>query len=261
MKPASPLADSRQALVAMLRRQVERLEGPVQPQDERPISTGSPDLDRLVAEGGLRRGSLTEYLAAEAGGGAGMLALAAAREACADGRTLVVVDRPRQFYPPAASAYGLKNLLLVRPASEADELWALDQALRCPGVGAVWIRCGSLDVREFRRLQLAAESGGTLGLLVRPARLRGQPTWAEVQWLVEPATLPTRHSPGTRRLRVELIRCRGGTRLTGGGRAVHLELDRTTGLWRQASDDHATHSLPASAGLAHPATSRRQSRA
>lgn len=260
MKPSPPPADSRQALVAMLRRQVERLEGPVQPQDERPISTGSPELDRLLAEGGLRRGSLTEYLAAEAGGGAGTLALAAAREACAGGKTLVVVDRPRQFYPPAA--WGLKNLLVVRPASEADELWALDQALRCPGVGAVWIRCGSLDVREFRRLQLAAESGGTLGLFVRPARFRGQPTWADVQWLVEPASLSPRSSSGMRRLRVELIRCRGGTRLLErGGRALHLELDRTTGLWRQANDDHATHSLPASLQLAHPATPRRQSRA
>ena len=260
MKPSSPTADSRQALVAMLRRQVERLEGPVQPQEEQPISTGSPDLDRLLAVGGLRRGSLTEYLTAEAGGGAGTLALAAAREACMDGRTLVVMDRPRQFYPPAA-AWSVKNLLLVRPTNEADELWALDQALRCPGVGAVWIRCGALDGREFRRLQLAAESGGTLGLLVRPARLRGQPTWADVQWLVEPATLPARHLPGTRRLRVELVRCRGGTRLPDRRGTVHLELDKTTGLWRQASDQHATHSLPASGQLAHPTTPRRQSRA
>src|SRR5256885_5428399 len=35
------------------------------------------------------------------------------------------------------------------------------------------------------RSQLAAECGGTLGLLMRAARYQGQPTWADVQWEVQ----------------------------------------------------------------------------
>ena len=62
-----------------------------------------------------------------------------------------------------------------------DELWALDQALRCPGVSAVWTWIDRLDPPAFRRLQLAAETGRTLGLLVRPASVRGRPTWSDVQ--------------------------------------------------------------------------------
>src|SRR5437879_823888 len=86
--------------------------------------------------------------------------------------------------PSGTVAWGidLSAVLVLRPANEADALWALDQALRCPGVGAVWAVCDRLDVRDSRRLQLAAECGGTLGLFIRPARLRGQPTWADVQW-------------------------------------------------------------------------------
>ncbi len=38
----------------------------------------------------------------------------------------------------------------------------------------------------FIRLQLAAESGGALGLLVRDKAVRGQPSWAEVRWQVSP---------------------------------------------------------------------------
>src|SRR5947208_16917551 len=81
-----------QALVATLRREMARLEASSPPPDERPVSTGSPDLDRLLPAGGLRRGTLVEYLTASFGSGAGTLALTAAREACREGRALVVVE-------------------------------------------------------------------------------------------------------------------------------------------------------------------------
>src|ERR1043165_8071730 len=109
-------ANPREALLANLRQDLARLETHSPPEDERPISTGSPNLDHLLPAGGLRRGTLAEYLAASAGGGAGTLALSAAREACREGRALVVVE-PRseargqrseigggRFYPLAAAA-------------------------------------------------------------------------------------------------------------------------------------------------------------
>jgi hypothetical protein len=194
---------ARDALVASLQREVERLEGGRQAEDERPVSTGVKALDRLLPGGGLKRGTLVEYLngasnAAAGGGGAATLSLAAAREACGEGRALVVVERTdgtrsvpvTRLYPPAAMAWGIDPaaMLVLRTTNEADAVWAFDQALRCPGVGAVWGAWERLDVRDFRRLQLAAEMGGTIGLLVRPARVRGQPTWAEVRW--EVGTVP-----------------------------------------------------------------------
>src|SRR4051794_4823061 len=85
-------AQAREALVATLRREVACLEEGRPPGDEQPISTGSPALDRLLPAGGVRRGTLVEYLTATAGSGAGILALSAAREACREGRALVVLD-------------------------------------------------------------------------------------------------------------------------------------------------------------------------
>ncbi|HZN36185.1 MAG TPA: hypothetical protein VFB80_20285 [Pirellulaceae bacterium] len=297
MNPPAPVREAQQALVATLRREVGRLEGVRPPEDDRPLSTGVEALDRLLPAGGLRRGTLVEYLSPGSGCGAPALALAAAREACRPGRALVVLDcssrlrrkrpatesRATGFYPPAAAAWGidLSRLLILRPANEADALWALDQALRCPGVGAVWAACDRLDVRDFRRLQLAAETGGTLGLLLREGRLRGQPTWADVQWRVSPrcrerplwrsgradstssprgsaladhrcAAVPASLTHPTWRLRVELLRCRGGA----GGQSVVLELDETAATWREATD-HAPHSLPVAAELADSAPVRR----
>jgi protein ImuA len=268
-------APARKALVASLQREVARLEAGRPPDDDQPVSTGSPALDSLLPAGGLRRGTLVEYLTASAGSGAATLALSAAREACHEGRAFVVLDvgtlarsasegnRLGHFYPPAAAAWGidLAAMLVLRPANQADALWALDQALRCPGVGAVWATCDRLDVRDFRRLQLAAECGGTLGLLSRPARLRGHPTWADVQWKVgQASSLPSPRMPKRSALHllpawtlhVELVRCRGKP----GGESVFLELDETDATWREVPR-HATQSLPLPAQLADPTPARR----
>src|SRR5438876_737278 len=119
-------ANTRQGLLATLRREVAKLEGSQSPADDRPISTGSSALDNLLPAGGLRRGTLVEYLSSAPGSGAGTLALSAAREACREGRALVVLDRvivgtlrvpsagdgtrsvpATYFYPPAAAAWGI----------------------------------------------------------------------------------------------------------------------------------------------------------
>lgn len=169
------------------------------------FSSGCAALDQLLPGGGLGRGTLIEWVAALPGSGATELALAAARAACGEGRLLAIVDRRREFYPPAAVSLGLdwEQMLIVQPASAADEAWAMDQALRSPGVGAVlgWPR--QLDDHTFRRWQLAAETSGVVGLLVRPAAALRQPSWAEVKLLVV---------PGSReRWKVRILHCRGGS--------------------------------------------------
>jgi hypothetical protein len=113
----------------------------------------------------------------------------------------------------------------VRPESKKEELWAFHQSLHCQGVGAVLCWPEKLDSRAFRSLQLAAESGGTVGLLIRSAEVRGHPTWSEVQLLVEAC-------PGekARRIRIEVIRCRTGKP----GSAALVELDDETGILQTA---------------------------
>ena len=251
-----------------LRRQVAAVESGSVREEGDAVSTGVPALDALLPQGGLRRGSVVEWLSAATGGGAQTLALLSAREACREGKSLVVVDRLRQFYPPAAAAWGidLARLIVIHPASEPDELWAVDQALRCRGVGAVWAKREQLDPRDFRRLQLAAESGGTLGLLGRSARVRGVPSWADVQLVVAP-----RPSTSGWRLHVELTRCRSSHL----GQSVELEIDPWTGRVGQvfnlflpisisgqvenlsyAEPRHETHPLRPAAELAPSAAGR-----
>jgi hypothetical protein len=208
---AGASANSRREKVARLAALVESAGlGGLREAPER-FSCGSPALDAGLPGGGPVRGSLLEWLSGESRGGATLLAVIAAREAQRDGGAVVVIDREQGFYPPAAVAWGLDlaSLIVVRPQNEADERWALDQALRCEHAAAVLAWPRRLDGHTFRRLQLAAEASGAVGLLVRPPTARREPSWAHVRWAVTPR--PTPAGVGERwQLSVRLLRVRGG---------------------------------------------------
>ena len=214
---------SRREIVDQLRSELRHWENVRGPQPLSTLSTGWSASDKLLPENGLRRGCLVEWLAAEPGSGAGTLALAAAREAIREGGPLVVVESRGEFYPPAAALAGIEvpQLIVVRVRSAQDEIWAVDQALRCPAVGSVVCWTEALDQRGRRRWQLSAEAGAGLGLLVCPERVRHEACWAELRLLVEPLV-----SAQGRRVRVEVLRCRGGA----AGGVVELELDHETSV-------------------------------
>ena len=215
--------ESSRELVEKLQQQIARLEGIRRPQDAVPISSGCEALDQLLPEKGFRRGTLVEWLAEGAGAGAETLALITARNACGASGTLVVLDHAREFYPPAAVRMGLElnQMILVQASNATDNLWALDQALRCPGVAAVLGWPERLDGRTFRRLQLAAEEGGGLGLLVRPQSARHEPSWADVRLWIEPQPCATK---AARRLKIQVLRSRG--QISGG--ILDVEVDDET---------------------------------
>ena len=226
---------------------VRRLERSGQQSQRTRVATGCRPLDQLLPGQGLVRGSLAEWLGDGSGSGASMLALVAAREACREGGLLVVVDRGGTFYPPAAAAWriDLQSTIVVRPKNDKDEHWTLDQALRCEHVAAVvgWPR--QLDSFTFRRLQLAAEASGSLGLFVRSAASKTEPSWADVRLCVSPRPTPLSSPPSTHwRLRVQLLRCRGRF----GESEIELEINDRTG------EIHETHPRDLAPQLAHPAT-------
>jgi hypothetical protein len=212
------------------------------------IPTGSPALDSLLPQGGYARGSLVEWLSETDGSGAATLALVAAREAHAEGGAVVIVDRTGMFYPPAAAAWrlDLASTIIVHPTSDKDEQWALDQALRCEHAAAVLAWPRRLDGRTFRRLQLAAESSGAIGLFVRPITAQREPSWADIRIAVAPRASPA----GGWQLCVRLLRCRGRFGKKEG--EVLVEIDERTG------EIHAARARHLAPPLAPPAAMQQQ---
>jgi hypothetical protein len=241
--------ERRRRLIEGLRCQVGRWEVSTAG-EEGVFSSGTAGVDGLLPGGGLRYGMLTEWLSGMARGGAATLSLLCAREACRPGGVLVVIDRLQTFYPPAAAAWGIdfNRLIIVRPRSVREELWAAVQGLRSPAAAAVWAMIDRLDSRAFRRLQLAAQAGGTLGLLLRPGYARGQPSWADVRLEVGAGGwgLGTRGNRSNRFVQVRVLRTRGGRP----GGSLILEIDDAAHTVREVREGHDAHPLPVVAELA-----------
>jgi hypothetical protein len=239
------------------------------------VSSGFRSLDQLLPAGGVRRGSLVEWLADDDAGAVALAAAVACRlaasptfeQSAARPSTIVVVDRGARFHPPAmlpwlslpglgasvppgetsgsGSNVARPQLVVARPARDDDELWAIDQALRCPGVAAVLAWPRRVHATAMRRWQLAARASGAVGLLVRimtagatsggalssggmasPAdalrAVRREPTWADARVAVSPfdtavhgvehvagygatSGITTGIAPSVRRLRLSLV--------------------------------------------------------
>ena len=211
------------------------------------FSSGCAGLDHCLPAGGYLPGSVVESLRATPACGASYLAFAAAAAAMrASQGFLLVVDTRHEIYPPALLSHGinLDKVIFVRPDSQADALWSVDQGLRTPAVAAVVAELELVDDRAARRLQLAAEQGNGLGLLLRSIAARRAPSWAEVQWIVRGAARARaaeaawvggqgevdggyrgRFTTAGRRLQVQLARVRGGT----AGSRLWLEINSATG--------------------------------
>src|SRR5690606_37387797 len=101
---------------------------------------------------------------------------------------LIYVDLRRDFYPPAAAALGLPldRLIVVRADSAQDVQWICQQALGCRAVAAVIAPLPRADAALSRRLQLAAETGGGIGLLLRDGGHGGH-TFAASRLRLDPA--------------------------------------------------------------------------
>lgn len=241
-------SELQQRKIQALRAEVRRLEGAGPLTDAERLSTGCPAWDRRLPGGGLARGTLVELLGMRPGGGLLTLALTLARGLVQQhGGGLLLLDPRGEFYPPAAAALGLDltRLALVQPRRREDFVWAIEQGLRSPGTAVVLAEVERIESRAFRRWQLAAEQGGALGLLLRPRSAQGEPTWSDLQLLVE--TLPARRaadSPrptGGRRFGIQPLRSRRGLP----GRELTIEIDERTAALREIAD--APGALPASA--------------
>jgi cell division inhibitor SulA/protein ImuA len=116
---------------------------------------------------------------------------------------LVWIAPPHEPYAPALAQQGVElgRLLVVRPSSATEALWAAEQALSSGVCAAVLLWLQGTDDRWLRRLKLAAEAGRALGVLFRPERHRFESSPASLRVVV------TRGDHGTQ---LDLIKVQGG---------------------------------------------------
>lgn len=207
-------------IIAELRERIERIEG-ARGRRQTVLPFGVVEIDRKLPGGGLALGALHEV----AGGGNGAVDGAAAAlfaagiTARTKGKVLWALTR-RDLFAPALAQAGLHpdRLIQVEAGDEKALLACFEEGLRHGGLGAVVAETARLSMPASRRLQLAAEGSGTIGIAIRRWRRQteagdfGQPTASVTRWRV--SVLPSTPLPvaglGRSRWLLELIRCRAG---------------------------------------------------
>lgn len=206
--------------IEILRTQIGQIEG----RNRRATSVlpfGIATVDARLPGGGLALGALHEV----AGGGnaaidgAAAALFAAGIAARTKGQVLWCITRPDLFAPGLAQA-GLASdrVIYVEAGEDKVVLACMEEGLRHGGLGAVVGEIARLSMTASRRLQLAAEETGSIGIALRRWRRQtdavdfGQPTAATTRWRV--SVLPSAPLPvpgvGRHRWLVELIRARAG---------------------------------------------------
>lgn len=168
------------------------------------IATGFPSLDRHLAGRGWPRRAITEILSDRPGGAMALLMPALAtlsREA----KQIILVAPPYIPYAPGFSINGvdLTRLLLVNGRDAKECLWVLEQVLDA-GCGAALSWPQRLSRIALRRLQLAAERGGSAGFLLRQPQLAWESSPAALRLWVAAAGNT-----------VDILKRRGGWPLAG----------------------------------------------
>jgi protein ImuA len=182
---------------------------------------GVPEIDRRLPKGGLAVGALHEVAGGANGAvdGAAAASFVAGIAARTGGKVLWCYSQPDLFAPALAQS-GLTEdrVVFFEARDEASILGCFEEALRHGGLTAVVGEVAGLARVASQRLQLAAETSGTMGIALRrwrrhvDARDFGNPTTAFTRWRVTEVSSPALPVRGVGRAHwfLELMRARGG---------------------------------------------------
>lgn len=193
--------------------------------------TGFSELDKALPAGGWQCGTVVELMPEQTGIGEFRL-LAPTLTRITRERYALLVAPPFIPFAPALRKHGvvLDRLIIIEAKTSEDVLWATEQALRCKSFGAVVAWPASVRDREVRRLQLAAEAGGSIGFLYRsPSAARES----------SPAAMRLRLRSGAEGLQIDVLKCRGGRS------GFQTSIDPSSADWESFESTDGASALPA----------------
>jgi hypothetical protein len=165
--------------------------------------SGCKPLDAILPGGGWQSGTVVELMPEKTGIGELQILMPALARITQTERHVAFVSPPFIPFAPSLSQHGicLERLLVINAQSMKDMLWCVEQTLRCKSFGAVLAWPTALVDREIRRLQLAAETGSSIGFVYRPTHAARETSPAAVRICLQKAKRDS--------LEMHVLKCRG----------------------------------------------------
>lgn len=176
------------------------------------IPTGHPQLDAALPGGGWPTSAMMEIVAPEWGMGELQLLLPLMRTITRQKRWILWISPPYVPYAPALESAGIDMdfIIVVQPDNACkDAYWSIEKALQAKACALVLAWQNGLPSGVIRRLQLAAETGRSLGVLFYQRNNEHSP-----------AALRIHLQPSESGVHVEVKKARGGYQR----RSVHVNL-------------------------------------
>ncbi len=154
-------------------------------------STGFAQLDAILPGRGWPERGLMEVITPHWGMGELQLLIPLMRSIVEQGKWILWISPPYLLYAPALVQAGINTdqvLVVKLDTSCKDALWSMEKALQTENCGLVLAWQNWLPAKVLRRLQLAADTGDTLGVLFKhhdsehspsPIRLKIQDSYSE----------------------------------------------------------------------------------
>lgn len=195
------------------------------------LPSGHAKLDRYLYGGGWPQQGLIDLLLPQAGIGELRLMLPVLQQ-LTQSAYVVWINPPFIPYATALAACGvnINNILVVRTQSHEETLWSMERCCLsdgCTGVLA-WPEDRKLNIKETRRVQLAARSGRTMAVFFRPSHAVERSSLAELRLALQPAE-------SVDRLCIDIVKRKGGWPVHG------IELSLTEALQAPYEVMHALH--------------------
>jgi hypothetical protein len=165
--------------------------------------SGSASLDAVLPGGGWQSGTIVELMPMSDGIGELRLLMPALAKITHSERHVAMIAPPFIPFAPALLRHGLRleHFWIVRAQSAADILWSAEQTLRCKSFGAVLTWPSAIRDRDVRRLQLAAETGNSIGFVYRHPDAAREASPAAVRLRLQ--------ADVTGQLSIDVVKCRG----------------------------------------------------
>ena len=177
------------------------------------IKTGFTQLDAILPWGGWPSNALVEVVTLQWGIGELQLLLPAMARLSRQGYWVIWIAPPYVPHAPALMQGGVdlnRTCIVTLEDARKDVHWSMEKVLRTDACCMALAWPGKLAHHSLRRLQLAAETGNSLGVV-----FRSTDTGASS------AALRIRLSPENGGLKVRVLKARGGYRRRD---SVHLSL-------------------------------------
>jgi protein ImuA len=203
-------------ILAQLQRDILPLQG-LKKASGTPLKIGWGSIDQAFPNKSFPVGAIHEFIssvpadkAATSGFVAGIIAAL-----MKNGGSCIWISASRTIFPPALRLFGIEphHIIFVDLQKERDILWAMEESLKCPGLGAVVGELNDLSFTASRRLQLAVEQSSVTGFVLRHQPKNMNTNACVTRWKISslPGMIPDKlPGLGFANWNVELLKVRNG---------------------------------------------------